>query len=301
VLRPLMFSIAYRMLGSVAEAEDVVQDAFLRMHKTETDGAVIESAEAFATTVTTRLAIDALRSARKQREQYVGPWLPEPLLADDNADPAHRIDMDETVSTAFLVLLETLNPIERAVFILREVFGYDYAEVAEVVQKSEANCRQILVRARQALDARRPRFDPDRDRQSELSQRFLAAANAGDVEALKRALAHDVMFVGDGGGKAPAVRQPIHGALRVARFLVSLATQAQELHMDIELVTANGLPAWQVSSADGEILALMTLEIADGVKPFLIEKIVRGCDQTLPAGCAHERYLWRQHAASSQI
>lgn len=255
-----MFAIAYRMLGSVAEAEDVVQEAFLRMYATAEP---IRSAEAFATTVTTRLAIDTLRSARVRRERYVGPWLPEPLVASDD-DPALRVENDETVSTAFLVLMERLAPVERAVFLLREVFDLDYAEIAEVVGKSELNCRQVLSRAKRAIDAERPRFDPDGLARQRLVRRFLDAAHDGDIDALKDVLAEDVVFVGDGGGKAPAVREPVRGALRVARFVASLVQQAHRTRMRIGLVTANGLPAWQVWSADGAVLAVMTVEVEDG-------------------------------------
>ncbi|NED98857.1 RNA polymerase sigma-70 factor [Phytoactinopolyspora halotolerans] len=263
-LRPLMFSIAYRMLGSVAEAEDVVQEAFLRMHKSELDGVAVDSPDAFATTVTTRLAIDALRSARVRREQYVGQWLPEPLMISDDADPAHRLEADETVSTAFLVLLESLSPLERAVFVLREAFGYEYADIAEIVEKSPANCRQILTRARRAIDERRPRFDPDLSRQAELSRGFLAAAQDGDMDALTRLLADDVVFVGDGGGKVPALAQPVRGPIQVARFLGGLLKQARRTAMRIDTDSANGMPAWRVHASDGALLAVMTMEIADG-------------------------------------
>lgn len=259
-----MFSIAYRMLGSVAEAEDVVQDALLRMHQAETDGTSFASPDAFATTVATRLAIDTLRSARVRRELYVGPWLPEPLARSEDTDPARRIQTDETVSTAFLVLLETLSPTERAVFILREVFGYGYAEVAEIVERNEANCRQILARAKRALDQGRPRYEADRTHQEELSRRFLAAANDGDMAALTSLLADDVVFVGDGGGKAPAIRQPIHGAPQVARFMAGLARQAARINVRVDLEEANGVPALYARSADGAVLSVLTIEFSGG-------------------------------------
>jgi RNA polymerase sigma-70 factor (ECF subfamily) len=258
-----MFSIAYRMLGSVAEAEDVVQDAFLRMFKSETDGTVIDSPDAFATTITTRLAIDALRSARVRREQYVGQWLPEPLVVSDD-EPARRIETDETISTAFLVLLETLAPVERAVFLLREVFGYGYDEIAGIVEKSESNCRQILARAKRAIAERRPRFDADRAHQAELSKRFLAAANEGNMDALHQLLADDVVFVGDGGGFAPAVQHPVGGRVQVARFFIGLLKQSLRTGMRVELVEANGQPAIQAFSPADEVLGVMTFGIADG-------------------------------------
>ncbi|MGH3328356.1 MAG: RNA polymerase sigma-70 factor [Streptomycetales bacterium] len=262
-LRPLMFSIAYRMLGSVAEAEDVVQEAFLRIHKSSIEGKAAESPEAFATTVTTRLSIDALRSARRRREQYVGSWLPEPLL-DDHADPAHRIEMDETVSIAFLVVLERLSPVERAVFLLREVFGYDYAEIAAVVDKSASNCRQLLARARRHIDEARPRFDPSPKRRAELSTQFFAAIHGGDVAGLERLLAEDVAFYADGGGKAPAIRRPMHGVVQVARFLVGLNRQAARFDVQVEPVQANGQPAARLLVADGALLGVMSVEVVGG-------------------------------------
>lgn len=252
-----MFAIAYRMLGAAAEAEDVVQEALLRMHASTEP---IRSPDAFATTITTRLAIDTLRSARVRRERYVGPWLPEPLLVSAD-DPALRVEQDETISTAFLILMERLTPIERAVFLLREVFDLDYAEIAEVVQKSEVNCRRILSRAKGAIDSGRPRFEADRQAQERLARRFLDTANEGDLDALKELLSEDVVFIADGGGKAPAVREPILGAERVARFIASLVGLAGRTGMRVEIVAANGLPAWQVWNSAGEVLAVMTIQV----------------------------------------
>lgn len=263
-LRPLMFSIAYRMLGSVAEAEDVVQEAFLRLHSSLRGGVDIASPEAYATTVTTRLAIDTLRSARVRRERYVGPWLPEPLVVSTDADPAHQIEIDETISTAFLVLLESLTPVERAVFVLREVFGYEYADIASVIGKSESNCRQIFARAKKHVDAGRPRFDTSPGDRERLAAQFLAAATEGDVAGLERMLADDVTLVGDGGGRAPAITEPMVGAIRVARFLLGLLRQAAKFAMRVEMVQANGQPAIQAHSADGDLLGVMTLDIVDG-------------------------------------
>lgn len=260
-LRPLMFSIAYRMLGAVSEAEDIVQEAFLRMHKSTRDGVVLDSPEAFATTVTTRLALDTLRSARVRREMYVGPWLPEPIL-DDDADPAHRVELDETVSVAFLVVLERLSPIERAVFLLREVFAYEYDEIARVVEKTEANCRQILVRAKRHLDAERPRLAPA-GRQEELADAFFGALGSGDVDALERTLAADVTFYGDGGGKAPAVRQPIAGGLAVARFMLGLVRQRERLDVHLERTRANGQPALILRTGDGLVLGVLTVDVGE--------------------------------------
>ncbi|WP_211239831.1 RNA polymerase sigma-70 factor [Jiangella gansuensis] len=262
-LRPLMFSIAYRMLGSVSEAEDVVQEAFLRMHRSASaDRPPIDSPEAYATTVTTRLAIDALRSVRRRREQYVGPWLPEPLLAVDD-DPAGRAEAAETLSTAFLVVLETLSPVERAVFLLREVFGYGYDEIAAVVQRSEANCRQLLVRAKRHIDERRPRFEPSPERREALGRRFMAAVQDRDVDELERMLAEDVAFYGDGGGRTAAARKPITGALQVARFLANLGRMGERIGAVLEPVTVNGQPGIRVS-APGGIIGVLSLTIADG-------------------------------------
>src|SRR3954453_23938222 len=196
-LRPLLFSIAYRMVGSVSEAEDIVQEAYLRHHRAvneaDTGG---QAPEAWLTSVTTRLAIDHLRSARVRRETYVGPWLPEPLVEDSAPDRAAGA---ESGSMAFLVLLERLTPVERAVFLLRDVFDYSFAEIARIVERSEANSRQILGRARKAIDAERPRFEPSVPRRDELAARFLAAASDGDMDGLVELLAEDVTFYGDGG------------------------------------------------------------------------------------------------------
>lgn len=261
-LRPLMFSIAYRMLGSVSEAEDVVQEAFLRLHQAQPDA--LDSAEAYASTVTTRLAIDHLRSARVRREQYVGTWLPEPLLTtDDEADPAWRAERDDTLSMAFLVLLETLTPVERAVFLLRDVLGYDYARIAEIVDKSEANCRQILGRARRHVDERRPRFEASRRRRDELANRFLAASRAGEIEALEQLLADDVTFYADGGGKAPAIAVPATGRTRVARFILGLVRQLETLEGRLEPVEVNGQPGVRLVDPDGRLGAVLELTITD--------------------------------------
>jgi len=261
-LRPLMFSIAYRMLGQVSEAEDVVQNAWLRM---QTDETVVRSPEAYATTVTTRLAIDQLRSARVRREAYVGAWLPEPLLTTPaDADPAARAETADTVSMAFLVLLESLSPVERAVFLLREVFGYGYDQIAAVVEKSEPNCRQIFARARARVDERRPRFEVSRAQRDELARRFFAACEQGDMAGLERLLADDVVFNGDGGGKAPAVRRPVEGRVQVLRFLGALLRQGAAQDARIEPVEVNGQPGAQLIGGDGRLVSVLALDIADG-------------------------------------
>src|SRR6478736_9396525 len=206
-LRPLMFSIAYRMLGSATEAEDIVQEAFLRFHKETTGGTEVESEKAYLSSITTRLSIDHLRSARVRRERYVGPWLPEPIVADEPT-PEERAEELESLSVAFLVVLETLSPVERAVFLLHDVFGFDFDEVANAIEKSPANARQIAVRARKHIEARRPRFDPSSERKQELAARFFAAIGDGDFDALFEMLAEDAVMVGDGGGKAEAAPAP---------------------------------------------------------------------------------------------
>lgn len=263
-LRPLMFSIAYRMLGSVAEAEDVVQEAFLRMYRAVDDGGTIDNPDAFATTVTTRLAIDALRSARVRREQYVGPWLPEPLVADRAPDPAERIELDESVSLAVLTLMEALSPVERAVFILREAFAYDYADIAAVVARSEATCRQLLSRARRHVEEGRPRFESSPERRDAVAAAFLAAVGGGSLEALERLLAEDVVFYGDGGGRAPAIREPLRGSTAVARFLLGLARRGDSVGVGLVLARANGQPAVVALGPDGALLAVLALDVADG-------------------------------------
>lgn len=262
-LRPLMFSIAYRMLGSVVEAEDVVQDAYLRIHERRVAGLHIENPEAFASTVATRLAIDALRSARRQREVYVGPWMPEPL-PDDDADPAHRVERDETLSFAFLAVLERLGPVERAVFLLREVFAYDYPAIAAIVEREEAACRQILHRAKARIADGRPRFDADATRDAVLLDSFFAALDAGDVDGLADALADDVVFYGDGGGRAPAIQHPIHGAVAVARFLAGLVRRGEGMHVRTERTSANGEAALRVSGPDGSTLSVLMLHVSGG-------------------------------------
>ena len=205
--RPLMFSIAYRMTGSISDAEDIVQEAFLRLTRVLRDGTSIEAPKAYLATATTRLAISHLRSARVRRESYVGAWLPEPLLTGGEPDPAERAEMSDSLSMAFLVLMESLTPTERAVFLLHEVFGYGYQEIADITGKSEPNCRQILARARHHVDEQKPRYQTSRARSDEVARRFFEAAGGGDLAALLELLAPDVTMVGDGGGKAWAAAQ----------------------------------------------------------------------------------------------
>ncbi|MEQ7124420.1 RNA polymerase sigma-70 factor [Actinopolymorpha sp. B11F2] len=262
-LRPLMFSIAYRMLGSVAEAEDVVQEGFLRLHRTPAEE--VRSVSAYAVTVTTRLAIDQLRSARVRRERYVGSWLPEPLLATDvESDPAVRAERADSLSLAFLVVLETLSPVERAVFLLREVFGYDYDEIARIVEKSVVNCRQIFTRASRRIAAGEPRFEASRERRDDLARAFFAACETGDITVLEQLLAEDVVFDGDGGGKAPAIARPIRGRVQVARFMLGIIRQVATFGGRIEPTMVNGQPGGRMVDAEGRLAAIFELQIADG-------------------------------------
>jgi RNA polymerase sigma-70 factor (ECF subfamily) len=264
-LRPLLFAIAYRMLASVGEAEDVVQEAFLRYRRARDEGAAVESPKAYLSAVVTRLAIDELRSARARRETYSGQWLPEPLLTDEGAgDPAVLAEQADSLSMAFLLLLERLTPAERAVFLLHDVFGYGYDEVAEIVGRSEANCRQIALRARRHVEASKTRFEADRDKRDELVECFFAAAGDGDVDGLVGLLAQDVVVVGDGGGKAPQWGRPIVGADRVARLFANLARRMARLGATFEPREVNGQPGAIVRAADGRVVNVLTIDVADG-------------------------------------
>jgi len=260
-LRAYMFAVAYRMLGSVGEAEDVVQDALLKMH---TAGGEVRSPKAYAATVTARLALDELRSARVRRERYVGTWLPEPLLTGPEHDPAERVELAESLSAAFLVVLETLSPVERAVFLLRDVFDLPYGEIARVVDRTEANCRQLAARARRHVAERRLRFDPPAERRDELVRQFFAACEAGDVGGLERMLAEDVVFYGDGGGRGPAVREPVRGPLRVARFMLGLTRQAARFGLRLEPAEVNGSPGVRVLDPSGGVVNVLSLDVVDG-------------------------------------
>jgi RNA polymerase sigma-70 factor (TIGR02957 family) len=263
-LRPLLFSIAYRMLGSVGDAEDVVQEAYLRAERAEAQGADIASRKAFLTTVATRLAIDQLRSARARRETYVGPWLPEPLLTSTEPDAAEHAEMADSLSMSFLVLLETLTPVERAVFLLREVFEYGYDEIAEIVDKSEANCRQILTRARKRIDEGRPRFEADRRQQEELARRFLEAFEEGDVDGLVELLAADAVFVGDGGGKGRGISRPVYGREPVTRLLVSFLPRYRSASATVRVGEVNGQPGALFFDADERLVNVFAFEVAEG-------------------------------------
>jgi RNA polymerase sigma-70 factor (ECF subfamily) len=265
-LRPLLFSIAYRMLGSVAEAEDIVQDAFLRYHRALSDGAEIESPKAYLSAVVTRLAIDSLRSARARKETYIGEWLPAPLITDERSpDAAAHAEEVESLSMAFLLVLERLTPVERAVFLLHDVFDYGYDEIAAIVGKSEENCRQIAVRARRHVDENRPRFEASRRQRELLAERFFDAVEEGDMDGLVELLAGDVVAYGDGGGTSPSFRRPIYGRDRVLRLLLGFGRHARELGTTIRRADVNGQPGAMFLDSAGRVMYVMSLDIADGV------------------------------------
>jgi RNA polymerase sigma-70 factor (TIGR02957 family) len=262
-LRPGAFAIAYRMLGSVSEAEDVVQEGLLRLHRAQRQGERIESPRAYLSTVVTRLAIDTLRSARMRRESYVGEWLPEPLVTSDEDDPARQAELADSLSLAFLVLLESLSPEQRAVFLLREVFDYPYDEIAGIVGKSEANARQLAARARRHVEERRPRFEASREQREQLAERFFAAVQKGELEALEALLAEDVVLHGDGGGKVPAIARPLHGSRRVARTLSTWAKQGERFGgVSMHPVEVNGQPGAMLVDSEDKLIGVMALDIA---------------------------------------
>jgi len=249
----------------VAEAEDIVQEALLRVHRALEEGEEIKFPPAYVATVTTRLAIDQLRSARARRESYVGEWLPEPLVAETSADPARQAEMADSLSLAFLVLLESLSPEQRAAFLLHDVFDYGYAEIAQIVGKSEDNVRQLATRARRHVKQRRPRFQATREQRDELAQRFFAAAHQGDLGALEALLAQDVVLRGDGGGKVPALARSLHGRSRVARTLLAWARQGLRVSgAMLHQVEVNGQPGALLLDGSGKLIGVMALDIDGG-------------------------------------
>ena len=247
-LRPLAFSIAYRMLGSVTEAEDIVQEGLLRLHRAEG----VEHPRAFVATVVTRLSIDELRSARARRETYPGAWLPEPIVTDSRPD-------DESVSMALLITLERLTPVERAVFLLHDVFDYGYDEIAEIVGKTRENCRQLALRARRHVEASRTRFETSREQRERLAARFFEAIREGDLDGLVELLAEDAVATGDGGGKGEARATPLVGGVKVARFMLGLMRLAERRAYTFEFTEINGEPGALIRE-DGEIAGTMVIE-----------------------------------------
>ena len=260
-LRPLLLSIAYRVLGSVAEAEDAVQQAWLRYYELET---APDSPRAFLSTMVTRISIDVLRSARWRREVYVGPWFPEPLLEDPYEDPERSAELADSVSMAALLLLERLTPLERAVFVLREVFGFGLGEVAAAVGRSEVACRQLAARARRHMDAGRPRFDADRGERRQLASRLFDAITRGDVEAVRELLAADVQMVGDAGGKGPQWGSGIYGAANVARVLATMVPSFLAAGGTMEPHEVNGQPGAILRDRDGRVVSTLALDVLDG-------------------------------------
>ncbi|MFJ9560324.1 RNA polymerase sigma-70 factor [Streptomyces fuscichromogenes] len=260
-LRPLLFSIAYRILGSVGEAEDAVQEAWLRFAASPAE---IRSPKAFLSATVTRISIDVLRSARVRREEYVGPWFPEPLLADPYEDPVRSAELADSVSMAALLLLERLSPLERAVFVLREVFDFGFPEVAAAVGRSEAACRQLAVRARRHMSEGRPRFEADRRGRDELAARFFDALQEGDLAGLQDLLAADVSLVGDGGGKAPQLARTILGARHVARLLAAVFPVLARIEVTCERHEVNGQPGAIFRDRHGKVLQTFSLDILDG-------------------------------------
>jgi RNA polymerase sigma-70 factor, ECF subfamily len=260
-LRPLLFTIVYEILGSATESDDVLQDSYLRW--AEVDLATVRDTKSYLAQLVTRQALNALRAGARRREDYVGPWLPEPLLLDDH-DPSADVVLAESVSIAMLVLLETLSPDERAVFVLREVFGFGYDEIASAVGKSVGTVRQVAHRAREHVQARRKRFEPvDPQQNAELTAQFLAAAATGDVATLMSMLAPDATWIADGGGKASAARRPVVGAEKVAAVVMGLVRKGVP-DMRLEMATANGAPAVVFYSGD-RLEGVITVEIVEGV------------------------------------
>jgi RNA polymerase sigma-70 factor (ECF subfamily) len=264
-LRPVSFAIAYRMLGSASEAEDVVQEALFRVHRALEGGERIHSPRAFVATATTRLAIDELRSARARRERYVGEWLPEPIITNSRDDPAEHAEMADSLSVAMLVLLESLSPEQRAVLLLHDVFDYDYRQVAEIIGKTEENARKLATRARRHVEERRPRFQASREQKQELAQRFFAAAGEGDLAGLESLLAHDVVLTGDGGGKVPTLARSLHGRNRVARTLINWIKVGMRIPgTHLQPVEINGGPGALLLDEHERLIGVWALEIGSG-------------------------------------
>jgi RNA polymerase sigma-70 factor (ECF subfamily) len=280
-LRPLLFSIAYRMLGSASDAEDILQDAWLRFSRA--GDADVRSAKAYLTTIVTRLCLDYLKSARVSREQYVGPWLPEPVLTEGQPEPEQSAALGESLTLAFMVLLDTLSPDERAVFLLREIFEYSYAEIATMVGLTEANCRQVFHRARERVAARQPRSERPREEKRQLAERFARALRAGDGDELTRVLAADVGFWGDGGGKVPAAGRPLAGRSAVVNLLLGIrrAAAATGVSLDdvsLEVREVNRDPALLVRVHE-RLDSVYTFTMTDGAIAAI--RVVRNPDKLI--------------------
>lgn len=259
-LRPLLFSIAYNMTGSVADAEDIVSEAFLRLHGARADGVAVESLKAYLSTIVSRLCISHLRSARVRRERYFGTWLPEPLVAEQTS----VADLSDSLSLALLVVLENLTPVERAVFLLHDIFDFEYADVAGVVGKTEVNCRQIAARARRHVDARRPRFEVPPRRRTALADRFFAAVEDGDLDSLVDMLAADVVMYGDGGGRGPSLPRPVHGRAKTLRLLDVLASAIRRFDLHLDRGAVNGQPGALVRDESGALLNVLSVDVSEG-------------------------------------
>jgi RNA polymerase sigma-70 factor, ECF subfamily len=258
--RRLLFSLAYRMLGSVADAEDIVQEAYVRWQEARTDE--VKAPKAYLSAIVTNLSINHLQSAQRTREEYIGPWLPEPLVTDENQDPMRAMTMADSLSMAFMILLESLTPVERAVFLLREVFDYEYEEIARIVGKSEANCRQMVSRARLHIRERRPRFDVSREARERLTGQFVQACASGNLEGLMSLLTEDVTLMSDGGGRVTAARKPISGADHVARFLTGLVKKVGARRLTVRPTEVNGQPGF-ITYLNGRLQNVLALDIDD--------------------------------------
>lgn len=283
--RPRLQAIAYRMLGTIADAEDIIQEAFLKWQHVSLPE--IQSPQAYLTTIVTRLCIDYLRSAKVRREQYVGEWLPEPIVSYKSNEPSELVELADSLAMGFLVMLERLSPIERAVFLLREVFEYDYDEISLIINKNSVNCRQILRRAKQHIDTKRSRFDTSLQQQEQLTRKFIEACELGDLPGLIELLAADITLWSDGGGRVKALLKPMQGAMRVARFLIALRRSKLIPNYDSELIKANG-QIGIIYTLEGNIQSVVTFEFIDFRihsiyfvrNPEKLRRISDNCSQT---------------------
>lgn len=305
-LRPHMFGVAYRMLGSVSDAEDIVQEAFLRYRGAARDGAEIGSLRAYLSAIVTRLAIDHLRSARVRRETYLGMWLPEPLLTDGaQSDASTAAEMTDSLSMAFLLLLERLGPVERAAFLLHDVFGYGYDEVARIIAKNEANCRQIVARARQRIQADRPRYETTPEHRDRLAAQFFAAISSGDLAGLVQLLAEDAVIYGDGGGKVPQLSRPVAGRVQLARLLAGWGRQMRQIGIEFRLRRVNGQPGAVVVDEAGHCVGVFTLDVEQGsvrvVRSVINPDKLRHLGPAADIAALQKRLAGKRHHARTEI